>query len=122
MPAHKGRVLLDFLPNPEELSTPLKIDLEEAYGFGLFMLEAILRTRQRASPAASPIFSAEAYSVELNRVFEATALIKNRRTITTRRVFRIRSRDRYAIPGLTQAVSPASLTKSGEPTAASRTR
>jgi pyruvate dehydrogenase (quinone) len=40
--AHKGPALLDVLTNPQELSMPPKIDFEEAYGFGLFMLKAVL--------------------------------------------------------------------------------
>jgi pyruvate dehydrogenase (quinone) len=43
--AHKGPALLDVLTNPEELSMPPKINLEQAYGFGLFMLKAVLSGR-----------------------------------------------------------------------------
>ena len=43
--AHKGPALLDVLTNPQELSMPPKIDFEEAYGFGLFMLKAVLSGR-----------------------------------------------------------------------------
>jgi pyruvate dehydrogenase (quinone) len=43
--AHGGPVLLDVLTNPQELSMPPKIDFEEAYGFGLFMLKAVLSGR-----------------------------------------------------------------------------
>jgi pyruvate dehydrogenase (quinone) len=40
--AHRGPVLLDVLTNPQELSMPPKITLEQAYGFGLFALKAVL--------------------------------------------------------------------------------
>ncbi|MFZ0246289.1 MAG: thiamine pyrophosphate-dependent enzyme [Candidatus Binatus sp.] len=40
--AHRGPALLDVLTNPQELSMPPKITLEEAYGFGLFALKAVL--------------------------------------------------------------------------------
>jgi pyruvate dehydrogenase (quinone) len=40
--AHRGPALLDVLTNPRELSMPPKITLEQAYGFGLFALKAVL--------------------------------------------------------------------------------
>jgi pyruvate dehydrogenase (quinone) len=43
--SHKGPALLDVLTNPQELSMPPKIDFEEAYGFSLFMLKAVLGGR-----------------------------------------------------------------------------
>src|SRR6267154_932816 len=36
--AHRGPALLDVLTNPQELTMPPKITLEQAYGFGLFAL------------------------------------------------------------------------------------
>ena len=42
---HKGPALLDVLTNPLELSMPPKIQLDQAYGFGLFMLKAVLSGR-----------------------------------------------------------------------------
>jgi pyruvate dehydrogenase (quinone) len=41
----QGPALLDVLTNPQELSMPPKINLEEAYGFGMFMLKAVLSGR-----------------------------------------------------------------------------
>jgi pyruvate dehydrogenase (quinone) len=43
--AHQGPALLDVLTNPQELSMPPKIDFEQAYGFSLFMLKAVLSGR-----------------------------------------------------------------------------
>jgi pyruvate dehydrogenase (quinone) len=43
--AHPGPALLDVLTNPQELSMPPKIELEQAYGFSLFMLKAVLSGR-----------------------------------------------------------------------------
>ena len=43
--AHTGPALLDVLVNPQELSMPPAIDFQEAYGFGLFMLKAVLSGR-----------------------------------------------------------------------------
>ncbi len=40
--AHRGPALLDVLTNPRELSMPPKITLEQAYGFGLFAVKAVL--------------------------------------------------------------------------------
>jgi pyruvate dehydrogenase (quinone) len=40
--AHPGPALLDVMTNPQELSMPPKITLEQAYGFGLFALKAVL--------------------------------------------------------------------------------
>jgi pyruvate dehydrogenase (quinone) len=40
--AHRGPALLDVLTNPQELSMPPKITLEQAYGFGIFALKAVL--------------------------------------------------------------------------------
>jgi pyruvate dehydrogenase (quinone) len=40
--AHRGPALLDVVTNPRELSMPPKITLEQAYGFGLFALKAVL--------------------------------------------------------------------------------
>jgi pyruvate dehydrogenase (quinone) len=40
--AHRGPALLDMLTNPRELSMPPKITLDQAYGFGLFALKAVL--------------------------------------------------------------------------------
>jgi thiamine pyrophosphate-dependent acetolactate synthase large subunit-like protein len=39
---HRGPALLDVMTNPEELSMPPKITLEQVYGFGLFALKAVL--------------------------------------------------------------------------------
>jgi pyruvate dehydrogenase (quinone) len=43
--AHTGPALLDVLVNPQELSMPPTINFQEAYGFGLFMLKAVLSGR-----------------------------------------------------------------------------
>jgi pyruvate dehydrogenase (quinone) len=43
--AHKGPALLDVMTNPQELSMPPKIEFEQAYAFGLFMLKAVLSGR-----------------------------------------------------------------------------
>ena len=43
--AHQGPGLLDVLTNPQELAMPPKTTLEEAYGFSLFMLKAVLSGR-----------------------------------------------------------------------------
>jgi pyruvate dehydrogenase (quinone) len=43
--AHQGPALLDVVTNPLELSMPPKIDFEQAYGFGLFMLKTVLSGR-----------------------------------------------------------------------------
>jgi len=43
--AHRGPALLDVMTNPEELSMPPKITLDQAYGFSLFMLKAVLSGR-----------------------------------------------------------------------------
>jgi pyruvate dehydrogenase (quinone) len=43
--AQKGPALLDVVVNPQELSMPPKVDFEEAYGFGMFMLKAVLSGR-----------------------------------------------------------------------------
>ncbi len=40
--AHRGPALLDVMTNPQELAMPPKITFEEAYGFGLFALKAVL--------------------------------------------------------------------------------
>jgi pyruvate dehydrogenase (quinone) len=40
--SHNGPALLDVMTNPQELSMPPKINFEEAYGFGMFMLKAVL--------------------------------------------------------------------------------
>jgi pyruvate dehydrogenase (quinone) len=40
--AHQGPALLDVEKNPLELSMPPKMDFEQAYGFGLFMLKTVL--------------------------------------------------------------------------------
>ncbi len=40
--AHRGPALLDVMTNPQELSMPPKITLEETYAFGLFALKAVL--------------------------------------------------------------------------------
>lgn len=40
--AHRGPALLDVLTNPQELSMPPKVTLEQAYGFGVFALKAVL--------------------------------------------------------------------------------
>jgi pyruvate dehydrogenase (quinone) len=37
--------VLDVLTNPQELAMPPKTTLEQAYGFGLFMLRAVLSGR-----------------------------------------------------------------------------
>ena len=38
----RGPALLDVLTNPQELSMPPKVTLEQAYGFGVFALKAVL--------------------------------------------------------------------------------
>jgi pyruvate dehydrogenase (quinone) len=43
--AHRGPALLDVMTSPQELAMPPKIDLEQAYGFSLFMLKAVLSGR-----------------------------------------------------------------------------
>jgi len=43
--AHRGPVLLDVLTAPQELAMPPKIEFEQAYGFGMFMLKAVLSGR-----------------------------------------------------------------------------
>ena len=43
--AHKGPALLDVMTAPQELSMPPKIQLDQAYGFGMFMLKAVLSGR-----------------------------------------------------------------------------
>jgi pyruvate dehydrogenase (quinone) len=43
--AHRGPALLDLITSPQELAIPPKIELEQAYGFGLFMLKAVLSGR-----------------------------------------------------------------------------
>jgi thiamine pyrophosphate-dependent acetolactate synthase large subunit-like protein len=43
--AHRGPALLDVMTAPQELSMPPKIQLEQAYGFGMFMLKAVLSGR-----------------------------------------------------------------------------
>jgi hypothetical protein len=43
--AHRGPALLDVLTKPQELSMPPKVTLEQAYGFGLFVLKAVLTGR-----------------------------------------------------------------------------
>jgi pyruvate dehydrogenase (quinone) len=42
---HRGPALLDVMTAPQELSMPPKIQLEQAYGFGMFMLKAVLSGR-----------------------------------------------------------------------------
>src|ERR1700677_1024957 len=43
--AHRGPALLDVMTSPQELAIPPKITLEQAYGFGLFMVKAVLSGR-----------------------------------------------------------------------------
>jgi len=43
--AHRGPALLDVMTAPQELAMPPKIELEQAYGFGMFMLKAVLSGR-----------------------------------------------------------------------------
>jgi pyruvate dehydrogenase (quinone) len=43
--SHKGPALLDVVTNPLELSMPPKIQLDQAYGFGLWMMKAVLSGR-----------------------------------------------------------------------------
>jgi pyruvate dehydrogenase (quinone) len=43
--AHRGPALLDVMTSPEELAMTPKTTFEEAYGFGLFMLKAVLSGR-----------------------------------------------------------------------------
>ncbi len=43
--AHRGPALLDVMTSPAELAMPPKTTFEEAYGFGLFMLKAVLSGR-----------------------------------------------------------------------------
>ena len=40
--AHRGPALLDVMTSPQELAMPPKITFDEAYGFSLFMLKAVL--------------------------------------------------------------------------------
>ncbi len=42
---HNGPALLDVVTNPLELSMPPKIQLDQAYGFGLWMMKAVLSGR-----------------------------------------------------------------------------
>ncbi len=43
--AHSGPAVLDVMTTPQELAMPPKIALEQAYGFGMFMLKAVLDGR-----------------------------------------------------------------------------
>jgi pyruvate dehydrogenase (quinone) len=43
--AHRGPALLDVMTSPQELAMPPRIELEQAYGFSLFMLKAVLSGR-----------------------------------------------------------------------------
>jgi len=43
--SHNGPALLDVVTNPLELSMPPKIQLDQAYGFGLWMMKAVLSGR-----------------------------------------------------------------------------
>jgi pyruvate dehydrogenase (quinone) len=43
--AHRGPALLDVMTSPQELAMPPKIGLEQAYGFSLIMLKAVLDGR-----------------------------------------------------------------------------
>ena len=43
--AHRGPALLDVMTAPQELSMPPKIQLDQAYGFSMFMLKAVLSGR-----------------------------------------------------------------------------
>jgi len=43
--SHNGPALLDVVTNPLELSMPPKIQLDQAYGFGLCMMKAVLSGR-----------------------------------------------------------------------------
>ncbi len=43
--AHPGPVLVDVLTSSQELIVPPKIKLEQAKGFGLYMLKAIMNGR-----------------------------------------------------------------------------
>jgi pyruvate dehydrogenase (quinone) len=43
--SHHGPALLDVVTNPLELSMPPKIQLDQAYGFGLWMMKAVLSGR-----------------------------------------------------------------------------
>jgi pyruvate dehydrogenase (quinone) len=43
--SHDGPALLDVVTNPVELSMPPKIQLDQAYGFGLWMMKAVLSGR-----------------------------------------------------------------------------
>jgi pyruvate dehydrogenase (quinone) len=43
--SHTGPALLDVVTNPLELSMPPKIQLDQAYGFGLWMMKAVLSGR-----------------------------------------------------------------------------
>jgi pyruvate dehydrogenase (quinone) len=42
---YQGPALLDVITNPQELAMPPKTTFEQAYGFGLFMLKAVLSGR-----------------------------------------------------------------------------
>ena len=43
--AHKGPALLDVMTAPQELSMPPTISLEQALGFSLYMIRAVLSGR-----------------------------------------------------------------------------
>jgi len=43
--SHSGPALLDVVTNPLELSMPPKLQLDQAYGFGLWMMKAVLSGR-----------------------------------------------------------------------------
>jgi pyruvate dehydrogenase (quinone) len=43
--SHNGPALLDVVTNPLELSMPPRIQLDQAYGFGLWMMKAVLSGR-----------------------------------------------------------------------------
>jgi pyruvate dehydrogenase (quinone) len=43
--SHNGPALLDVVTNPLELSMPPKIQLDQAYGYGLWMMKAVLSGR-----------------------------------------------------------------------------
>ena len=40
--AHNGPVLIDVLTNPTELAMPPKINIEQAKGFGIYMIKQTL--------------------------------------------------------------------------------
>lgn len=70
---------LDVLPNAEELDARRKLISKKSGIQSLHARGDSQLTRERTRrPAAEPDLSVEAYAVELSRVLEAKALVKNR--------------------------------------------